>query len=259
VTVPLLRTTSLTVSFGGVRAVDAVTLSVEAGTLVGLIGPNGAGKTSLIDALSGYAAYEGSVALGDVTLDGLRPHERARLGLLRSFQTVELFDDLDVRGNLLVAAGRVTIWGALRDLVAPRRVPSAGPLDHAVELAGIGHLLDRGTDELSEGERKLVGLCRALAARPRVLLLDEPAAGLNTAESRNLGERLRAIVEAGTTVLLVDHDMDLVLNACHQVHVIEGGRHIASGTPAEVRRSEQVVAAYLGTVSRQAARGGVPA
>ncbi len=252
----LLHARSLTVSYGGVRAVDGVTLDVDAGTLVGLIGPNGAGKTSLIDALSGFVAYEGSVVLGDVTLDRLPPHERARRGLVRSFQTVELFDDLDVRGNLLVAADHVTVWEALRDLVAPRRVSSAGRVDRAVELVGIGHLVDQGTDELSEGERKLVGLCRALVSGPKLLLLDEPAAGLDTAESRGLGQRLRAIVEAGTTVLLVDHDMDLVLNVCDRVHVIEQGRHIASGTPDEVRRHERVAAAYLGIGSAEAARRG---
>jgi branched-chain amino acid transport system ATP-binding protein len=131
-------------------------------------------------------------------------------------------------------------------MVVPRHSPAAGRLDRAVELAGIGHLLDRGPGELSEGERKLVGLCRALVAAPAVLLLDEPAAGLDTGESRRLGERLRAIVDAGTTVLLVDHDMDLVLNVCDVVHVIDGGRHIASAPPDEVRRDPLVVAAYLG-------------
>jgi branched-chain amino acid transport system ATP-binding protein len=257
--VTLLHTRSLTVSYGGVRAVDAVTLDVGKGTLTGLIGPNGAGKTSLIDALSGFVAYRGSVLLGDATLDGLPPHERARRGLVRSFQTVELFDDLDVRGNLLVAADRVTVRGALRDLVAPRRLSSAGRLDRAVEVVGIGHLLDRGADELSEGERKLVGLCRALVPGPRVLLLDEPAAGLDTAESRLLGERLRAIVESDIAVLLVDHDMDLVLTMCDLVHVIDGGRHIASGTPDEIRRHEGVAAAYLGTGTTGAAHGGARA
>ena len=255
----LLHTRSLTVSYGGVRAVDAVTLDVGEGTLTGLIGPNGAGKTSLIDALSGFVAYRGSVLLGDATLDGLPPHERARRGLVRSFQTVELFDDLDVRGNLLVAADRLTVWGALRDLVAPRRLSSAGRLDRAVEVVGIGHLLDRGADELSEGERKLVGLCRALVPGPRVLLLDEPAAGLDTAESRLLGERLRAIVESDIAVLLVDHDMDLVLTMCDLVHVIDGGRHIASGTPDEIRRHEGVAAAYLGPGTTDAAHGGARA
>jgi branched-chain amino acid transport system ATP-binding protein len=251
-----LHASSLTVSYGGVHAVGGVTLDIEAGTLAGLIGPNGAGKTSLIDALSGFVAYEGSVALGDVTLDGLAPHERARRGLVRSFQTVELFDDLDVRGNLLVAADRLTVWRALRDLVIPRSVSTGGRLERAVELVGIGQLLDRGTGELSEGERKLVGLCRALVPGPAVLLLDEPAAGLDTAESRRLGERLRAIVDAGTTVVLVDHDMDLVLTVCDVVHVIESGRRIASGPPEDVRRHERVAAAYLGVNTTGAPAGG---
>jgi len=245
-----LSARSLTVTYGGVRAVDGVSLDLEAGTLAGLIGPNGAGKTSLIDALSGFVAYEGSVELDGVALDGLPPHERVRRGLVRSFQSVELFDDLDVRGNLLVAAERLTVWGALRDLVAPRRRPSAARLDRAVEVAGVGHLLGRGTGELSEGERKLVGLCRALVVDPGVLLLDEPAAGLDTGESGRLGERLRAVVEAGTAVLLIDHDMDLVLEVCDVVHVVDGGRHIASGTPAEVRSDGRVVAAYLGVDAR---------
>jgi branched-chain amino acid transport system ATP-binding protein len=245
-----LSARSLTVAYGGVRAVDRLSLDVEAGSLVGLIGPNGAGKTSLIDALSGFVAYEGSVELGGVPLDGLPPHQRVRRGLVRSFQSVELFDDLDVRGNLLVAAERLTVMGALRDLVAPRRSPTAARIDRAVDIAGIGHLLDRPTSELSEGDRKLVGVCRALVADARVLLLDEPAAGLDTGESRRLGERLRVVVEAGTGILLVDHDMDLVLDVCDVVHVVDGGRHLATGTPDEVRGDEAVVAAYLGVDAR---------
>jgi branched-chain amino acid transport system ATP-binding protein len=244
-----LSARSLTVAYGGVRAVDGVSLDIETGSLAGLIGPNGAGKTTLIDALSGFVAYEGSVSLGDAALDGLPPHERVRRGLVRSFQSVELIDDLDVRGNLLVAADRLSIWGALRDLVVPRS-PAARRLERAVDVAGVGHLLDRRTGELSEGERKLVGLCRALVADPGVLLLDEPAAGLDTDESRRLGDRLRAVVGAGTAVLLIDHDMDLVLDVCDVVHVIDSGRHIASGTPAEVRHHDRVVAAYLGVDAR---------
>jgi branched-chain amino acid transport system ATP-binding protein len=245
-----LSARSLTVSYGGVLAVDGVSLDLDAGTLAGLIGPNGAGKTSLIDALSGFVAYEGSVELDGLALDGLPPHERVRRGLVRSFQSVELFDDLDVRGNLLVAAERLTVWGALRDLVVPRRSPIAARLDRAVDVSGVGHLLGRRTAELSEGERKLVGLCRALVTDPAVLLLDEPAAGLDTGESALLGERLRAVVGAGTAVLLIDHDMDLVLDVCDVVHVVDGGRLIASGTPAEVRGDDRVVAAYLGVDAR---------
>jgi branched-chain amino acid transport system ATP-binding protein len=241
-----LSTRGLTVTYGGVRAVDGMDLDVEAGTLTGLIGPNGAGKTSIIDALSGFVAYRGSVRLDGELLDGMAPHRRARRGLVRSFQSVELFDDLDVRSNLAVAAERVGVRGALRDLVVPRRSPAGPRLDWAVDLVGIGHLFSRGTHELSEGERKLVGLCRSLVAAPRVLLLDEPAAGLDTGESRALGALLRDIAGTGIAVLLIDHDMDLVLGACDVVHVVDGGRHIASGSPTEVRDDERVVRAYLG-------------
>ena len=241
-----LSTRALTVTYGGVRAVDGMDLDVEAGTLTGLIGPNGAGKTSIIDALSGFVAYRGSVRLDGEVLDGMAPHRRARRGLVRSFQSVELFDDLDVRSNLAVAAERVGVRGALRDLVVPRRSPAGPRLDWAVDLVGIGHLFSRGTHELSEGERKLVGLCRSLVAAPRVLLLDEPAAGLDTGESRALGALLRDIAGTGIAVLLIDHDMDLVLGACDVVHVVDGGRRIASGSPTQVRDDERVVRAYLG-------------
>ena len=241
-----LSTRALTVTYGGVRAVDGMDLDVEAGTLTGLIGPNGAGKTSIIDALSGFVAYRGSVRLDGEVLDGMAPHRRARRGLVRSFQSVELFDDLDVRSNLAVAAERVGVRGALRDLVVPRRSPAGPRLDWAVDLVGIGHLSSRRTHELSEGERKLVGLCRSLVAAPRVLLLDEPAAGLDTGESRALGALLRDIAGTGIAVLLIDHDMDLVLGACDVVHVVDGGRHIASGSPTQVRDDERVVRAYLG-------------
>jgi ABC-type branched-subunit amino acid transport system ATPase component len=223
----LLRTDGLTVRYGGVCAVRDLDVTVDAGELVGLIGPNGAGKTSCIDAVSGFAPYEGSVLLDDRPVDDVPAHRRARRGLVRTFQQVELFDDLDVRGNLRVAAGR-------------------RPLDDAVALLGIADLLDRRTDELSEGQRKLVGLARALVHEPRVLLLDEPASGLDTTESEALGERLRGIVDRGVAVLLVDHDVPLVLGVCDRIVVIEQGAAIAGGTPDEIRRDPRVVAAYLG-------------
>jgi len=223
----LLRTEELTVRYGGVTAVNALCVDVDGGEVVGLIGPNGAGKTTCIDALGGFVSYRGRVLLDDASVDSLAPHRRARAGIVRTFQQVELFDDLDVRGNLLVAAGDA-------------------PIDDAVAMLEIGHLLDRSTTELSEGERKLVGLARALARRPRVLLLDEPAAGLDTDESVALGERLRAVAGAGIGVLLVDHDMGLVLGVCDRVHVIESGALLASGAPEAVRADPRVVAAYLG-------------
>ena len=223
----LLQTEDLTVRYGGVTAVDALCIDVDGGEVVGLIGPNGAGKTTCIDALAGFVPYRGRVLLDGVGVDSLAPHRRARAGIVRTFQQVELFDDLDVRANLLVAAG-------------------GSAIDDAVAMLEVAHLLDRSTTELSEGERKLVGLARALARRPRVLLLDEPAAGLDTDESAALGERLRAVARTGVGVLLVDHDMGLVLGVCDRVHVIESGAWLASGAPETVRSDPRVVAAYLG-------------
>jgi branched-chain amino acid transport system ATP-binding protein len=246
---PLFTISSLTVRYGGVRAVNSVSLDVGAGALVGLIGPNGAGKTSLVDALTGFVPYHGSVALGGTRLDGLAPHARCRLGLMRTFQSVELFDDLDVMGNLLVAASRSAWWSPFADLARPGRPRHLPAVERAAGILGIEHLLPRSPAELSEGERKLVGLCRGLAGGPRVLVLDEPAAGLDSSESRQLGERLRAIVDAGVSVLLIDHDMDLVLTACDQVNVIEFGTLIATGTPGEIVQDERVIGAYLGTAA----------
>jgi len=246
---PLLATASLTVRYGGVRAVDGVSIDVPPGSLTGLIGPNGAGKTSLVDALTGLVPYAGQVVLAGTPLDGLPPHARCHRGLIRTFQAVELFDDLDVHGNLVVAASRPTWWQPLADLVRPRRSLALPAVDRAVEVMGIGHLLHRSPAELSEGERKLVGLSRALAGSPRVLVLDEPAAGLDTGESRALGERLRAIVDAGVAVLLIDHDMELVTAVCDRLYVIEHGAVIAAGTPWKVLRDERVVAAYLGSAT----------
>jgi len=228
--VTLLRTVDLTVAYGAVRAVDALSIDIGAGELVGLIGPNGAGKTTCIDAICGFTPYSGSVVLDGRPLEGIRPDRRARLGVVRSFQQVELFDDLDVRGNLLVAA-------------------DGGDVSPAVDAFDIGSLLDRRTTELSEGERKLVGLARALTRGPRVLLLDEPAAGLDTTESRDLGTRLRRVADSGVGVLLVDHDMELVLGTCDRVHVIDRGRLLASGAPDVVRDHPAVIAAYLGTAT----------
>ncbi len=244
---PLLSTSALTVRYGGVRAVDGVSLDVPAGALVGLIGPNGAGKTSLVDALTGLTPYTGGVSLDGTPLDGLPPHVRCRRGLIRTFQAVELFDDLDVLGNLVVAASRSTWWQPLADLVRPKRSLALPAVERAVDVLGIGHLLRRSPAELSEGERKLVGLGRALAGSPRVLVLDEPAAGLDTGESRALGERLRAIVDTGVAILLIDHDMDLVTGACDHLYVIEHGALIAAGRPRQVVQDERVVAAYLGS------------
>ncbi len=201
----------------------------------------------MIDALTGYHPPAG----GRVAFDGrditrMRPHLRARLGLVRTFQSVELFDDLTVEENLLVASQRMGVLSALRDLLLPIGEHPRDAVDWALDLCGLTDVKDRFPTELSHGRRKLVGVARALAQRPRLVLMDEPAAGLDTDESTELGRHLRALPEAGVTVLLVDHDMSLVLSVCDEVVVLDFGRVIARGAPEEIRGDDTVIAAYLG-------------
>jgi branched-chain amino acid transport system ATP-binding protein len=244
----LLDVRGLTVRYGGAVAVDAVDLRVPEGCVFGLIGPNGAGKTSTIDALTGYTPP----SAGTVTFEGrditrLAPYRRARLHLGRTFQSVELFDDLTVDENLLVAAEQAGFGAIMRDVFLPSRPTDRTAVDWAISVCGLEDIVDRYPTEISHGRRKLVGVARALAQRPRLVLLDEPAAGLDTEESEELGRRLRAMPEEhGVTVLLVDHDMGLVLSVCDEVQVIDFGRTIALGTPAEIRDDSRVIEAYLG-------------
>ena len=241
----VLATADLSVRFGGVHAVDDVQLAVEDGQLVGLIGPNGAGKTTFIDAITGFVRYTGRVELDGQDLAGLPPHARARLGLARTWQSTELFDDLTVHENVEVGAERPSFLALTAEVVG-RRVPAPDTPDQALELLGIHGLADAMPAELTQGQRKLVGVARAIAMRPRLLCLDEPAAGLDTRESEELGQRLRQIADTGTTTLLIDHDMGLVLTICDHIVVLEFGKVIASGPPEDVRRDARVVKAYLG-------------
>jgi branched-chain amino acid transport system ATP-binding protein len=242
----LLVVEDLRVTYGGVTAVDGVSLSVGQGEIVGLIGPNGAGKSSMIDALTGYHQAAGQVIFDGESIIGARPYAIARRGLIRTFQSVELFDDLTVEENLLVAAEQPSFWAALRDLVAPPRARRNENVAWAQEACGLDDVADRLPSQLSHGRRKLVGVARALAMRPRLVLMDEPAAGLDNDESIGFGERVRSLPERGVSVLLVDHDMGLVLSLCDRIVVIDFGRVIASGTPDEIRDSPPVIEAYLG-------------
>ncbi|HVU72877.1 MAG TPA: ABC transporter ATP-binding protein [Mycobacteriales bacterium] len=244
----LLSTRGMSVVFGGLRAVDDLDIRVEAGQLVGLIGPNGAGKTTFIDGISGFVPTQGEISFAGRRIERAPAHKRARLGLGRTWQSLELFEDLTVRENLLVAAQRQTAKGFLLDLVHPDRRSAAvdADVDWALDVLGITDLAGRMPTEISQGQRKLVSVGRTLAARPRLICMDEPAAGLDTSESQEFGRRLRRIIDHGISILLVDHDMGLVLNVCDHLYVIEFGAKIAEGAPAVVTAHEKVKAAYLG-------------
>jgi len=247
----LLETIDMTVAFGGLRAVNAVSLQVEQGRLVGLIGPNGAGKTTFIDGITGFVPTSGRIVFEGRDIGSLPAHRRALAGLGRTWQSLELFDDLTVRENLMVAAERLTARSFLADLVAPFRRRDVSAVEQALAVLSLTELAERLPTELSQGQRKLVGVARALAARPRLVCMDEPAAGLDTAESIELGQRLRGLVDQGTTIFLVDHDMGLVLNVCDYIYVIEFGQKIAEGTPAEIKTNDRVIEAYLGEQARR--------
>ncbi len=246
----VLSTHCISVSFGGVHAVIDVDLDVEPGQLVGLIGPNGAGKTTFIDAVTGFVPHRGRVELDGIDISELPPHARARHGLARTWQSIELFDDLTVRENLTVAAHQPSALTTLKELFA-RPVTRSRAVDEALDVFGLADLAEAIPTELTQGQRKLVAVARALAAGPKLLCLDEPAAGLDAQESVAFGRHLREIVDRGTPILLVDHDMGLVLGISDRVVVLEFGHVIARGTPREVREDPNVVTAYLGTDSTE--------
>jgi len=243
----LLDIEDLSVTYGGVTAVDHVSLSVDDGSVVGLIGPNGAGKTSLIDALTGFTRIStGEIRFENRRIDTMRPHARARAGLVRTFQSLELFDDLTVAENLVVAAEPVQWWDPFVDVFRPHRPRVQHDTQWALDVVGVGDIAERLPVELSHGERRMVALARAIASRPRLVLLDEPAAGLDSSETELLAALIRQLPELGIAVLLVDHDMGLVLGVCSTVNVLDFGRVLASGPPAAIRENNEVIAAYLG-------------
>ncbi len=241
-----LEAAGISVSFGAVRALQGVDLVVGAGKLVGLIGPNGAGKTTFVDAITGFVQSSGSVHLQGQDISKLPPHRRAHLGLVRTWQTIELFDDLTVQENLAVAGGRPSLVSTVADVVFGREPRAEQTAEEVLGLFDLQEVAPEMPSNLSQGRRKLVGIARALAAGPSLLLLDEPAAGLDTQESGDLGRKLRRLVDNGLPTLLIDHDMGLVLGICDEIYVLDFGKVIAHGTPDEVRSNPDVLAAYLG-------------
>jgi branched-chain amino acid transport system ATP-binding protein len=239
--VALLEARDVTVRFGGKAALDQTSIDVAPGRITGLIGPNGAGKTTLFNVVCGLLAPQG----GRVVLDGTDvtrapPHRRARLGLARTFQRLELFTSLTVRDNIRVG-------GDIRNRWSTRRADSTDEAERIIELTGLGSFADREVSEIPTGRARVVELARALMTRPSVLLLDEPAAGQTERETEEFGALLRRLAADGLAVCLVEHDMTLVMDVCETINVLDYGRTIAAGPPAQVRNDPAVMEAYLGT------------
>ena len=247
----------LTVRYGVVTAVNNVSYRLEPGVVTGLIGPNGAGKTSLIDAISGFARSEGRVQLDNVDLSKAPAVRRARAGVARSFQSLELFEDSTVFENLAVAADPQDLRSYLLDLIWPINPPLPPEVVRAVLEFQLDHDLHRDVKDLSYGKRRLLAIARAVAMSPSVLLLDEPAAGLSSIESTELARVVRRLAEDwGMAILVVEHDMNFVMGVCDQVMVLDFGHLIASGSPEQIRSDPAVIAAYLGDDSDNAPEHG---
>lgn len=250
-----LSTHSLAVRFGGVVALSGLSLTAGPGEVVGVIGPNGAGKTTFIDAITGFVHVSGGhVRFDDVDVTGDSPASLARRGVTRSFQSLELFDDMTVLDNLRVASEPRDALAYLTDLIRPTTPPLSRAARAAIADFELEALLDRMPSELSYGQRRLVGIARAVATEPSVLCLDEPAAGLDDHETQELSRLIRRLVDDwGMGVILVEHHVEMVMGVCDRIHVLNFGQEIASGSPAEIRRDPAVIAAYLGTDTGQPA------
>jgi ABC-type branched-subunit amino acid transport system ATPase component len=244
-----LEVEHLSVRFGGVTALQDVSLVVRPGEVVGLIGPNGAGKTTFIDAVTGFvkASPGATIRLDGASVETWSPVRRARAGLGRSFQSVELFDDLTVLENLLAACDDQLWWRYGTDLVRPGRTTVPEDVWETARDFGLDQHFNVRPEELPFGERRLVAVARTLAGRPSVVLLDEPAAGLSDVESQHLGGLIVALAhQRGLAVLMIEHDVALVSAVCDRVVVLDFGKKLAEGTPQEVTSDELVIAAYLG-------------
>lgn len=237
----VLEVEGATVDFGANRALDDASLQVEEGTITGLIGPNGAGKTTLFNAITGLVTpSSGTIRLDGRDLSGWPLHKRARAGLARTFQQLELFTMLTVRENIRVAADIHRHWS--RDGGDPARTT-----ERIIGRVGLRSVADERVTVLSTGHGRLLELGRALACEPRILLLDEPASGQDDTETARFGELLIELISDGMTVLLVEHDMSLVMKICSSVYVLDLGRVLTSGPPTRVQQDPMVIEAYLGT------------
>jgi sulfate-transporting ATPase len=256
-----LTVSDLTVRYGGTTAVDSASLTVSPGRIVGLIGPNGAGKTTLIDAVTGFTRHAGgSIELDGEEIGSWSAVRRARAGLGRSFQSLELFEDSTVLENRRCASDQRDLWSYARDLVRPVNPPLPAEVVNAIHEFQLEEDLDRVVEDLPYGRRRLLAIARAVATRPSILLLDEPAAGLGDVESAELAHLVRRLADdLGIGVLLVEHDMSFVMAVCDELVVLDFGRQIAQGAPDAIRNDPAVIAAYLGEdESEVVTTGGAP-
>jgi sulfate-transporting ATPase len=255
-----LEASDITVRFGGVVAVNGASVKVEPGEIVGLIGPNGAGKTTLIDAITGFVKpATGTIVVNGEPIDNLPVYKRARGGVSRSFQQLELFESSTVRENLMVASDGYSPVPYVTDIVRPTNPPLSSTAVAAVRELELEQYLDERVSDLPYGRRRLVAIARAIAVAPSILLLDEPAAGLSAPETAELATVVRRLAQEWKLgILVIEHDMSFVMSVCDRITVLDFGRQIATGTPAEIRADPAVIAAYLGEGDEEPAPAAPP-
>lgn len=247
----ILEIEEVTVRFGGHTAINNMSLEVPVGTITGLIGPNGAGKTTLFNVISGLLPpSQGEVYFDGRKITTLPPYRRAQIGLGRTFQRLELFTSLTVKDNIRVAAEIRKQWSLGKNNDSRQgALAISEEVEKAIELTGLAGIADRQVTEIPTGQARLVELARALTLRPKLLILDEPASGQDETETEQFGNLLRTLTLNGTSILLVEHDMGLVMTVCDLVHVLDFGEIIAIGTPEEIQTNTTVLDAYLGSES----------